>query len=97
MVLCEIGNSGIQRTEQVANPISRFTLPIEAEKSPKGDTNDLSALALEPHGGGFQSAAQVVGESNYFRVLRFCLVPALFELTLGIGILLLSPFLDKIF
>lgn len=41
-------------------------------------------------------AAQVVGESNYFRVLRYCLVPALFELAMGIGVLLLSPFLDKI-
>jgi TRAP-type C4-dicarboxylate transport system permease large subunit len=41
-------------------------------------------------------AAQVVGESNYFRVLRHCLVPALFELSMGIGVLLLSPFLDKI-
>lgn len=41
-------------------------------------------------------AAQVVGEPNYFRVLRYCLVPALFELTMGIGVLLLSPFLDKI-
>ncbi len=41
-------------------------------------------------------AAQVVGESNYFRVLRYCLIPALFELAMGIGVLLLSPLLDKI-
>jgi GntP family gluconate:H+ symporter len=41
-------------------------------------------------------AAQVVGEKNYFHVLRFCIVPALFELSMGIGILLLAPFLDKI-
>jgi len=41
-------------------------------------------------------AAQVVGEKNYFRVLRYCIVPALFELSMGIGILLLAPFLDKI-
>jgi len=41
-------------------------------------------------------AAQVVGEPNYFRVLRYCLIPALFELAMGIGVLLLSPFLDKI-
>jgi len=41
-------------------------------------------------------AAQVVGEPNYFKVLRFCLVPALFELSMGIGVLLLAPFLDKI-
>jgi GntP family gluconate:H+ symporter len=41
-------------------------------------------------------AAQVVGEKNYFRVLQTCIVPALFELSMGIGILLLAPFLDKI-
>jgi TRAP-type C4-dicarboxylate transport system permease large subunit len=41
-------------------------------------------------------AAHVVGEKNYFRVLRYCLVPALLELSVGIGILLLAPFLDKI-
>jgi len=41
-------------------------------------------------------AAQVVGEKNYFLVLRCCIVPALFELSMGIGILLLAPFLDKI-
>ncbi|MFB0564820.1 MAG: TRAP transporter large permease subunit [Candidatus Aminicenantaceae bacterium] len=41
-------------------------------------------------------AAQVVGEPNYFKVLRFCLIPALFELGMGVGILLLAPLLDKI-
>lgn len=41
-------------------------------------------------------AAQVVGESNYFKVLRYCLVPALFELAMGIGVLLAAPLLDKI-
>jgi GntP family gluconate:H+ symporter len=41
-------------------------------------------------------AAQVVGEKNYFHVLRLCIIPALFELSMGIGILLLAPFLDKI-
>ena len=41
-------------------------------------------------------AAQVVGETNYFKVLRYCLIPALFELSMGIGILLLAPLLDKI-
>lgn len=41
-------------------------------------------------------AAQVVGEKNYFKVLRYCLIPALFELSVGIGVLLLAPFLDKI-
>ncbi len=41
-------------------------------------------------------AAQVVGEPNYFKVLRYCLIPALFELSIGIGVLLLSPLLDKV-
>lgn len=41
-------------------------------------------------------AAQVVGEDNYFRVLRRCFVPALFELAAGIGLLLAAPYLDKI-
>jgi TRAP-type C4-dicarboxylate transport system permease large subunit len=41
-------------------------------------------------------AAQVVGESNYFKVLRFCLVPALFELAMGIGVLLTASFLEKL-
>lgn len=42
-------------------------------------------------------AAQVVGEKNYFRVLRYCLIPALFELIFALGFLLGGPFLDKIF
>lgn len=41
-------------------------------------------------------AAQVVGEKNYFLVLRHCIVPAFFELSVGIGVLLLAPILDKI-
>ena len=41
-------------------------------------------------------AAQVVGEKNYFKVLRYCLVPALFELAMGIGVLLLAPLIEKI-
>lgn len=41
-------------------------------------------------------AAQVVGELNYFRVLRYCLIPALFELAMGVGVLLATPLLDKI-
>lgn len=40
-------------------------------------------------------AAQVVGEPNYFKVLRHCIIPALLELAVGIGILHFSPFLDK--
>jgi TRAP-type C4-dicarboxylate transport system permease large subunit len=41
-------------------------------------------------------AAQIVGEKNYFKVLRYCLVPALFELAMGIGVLLLAPVIEKI-
>ncbi len=41
-------------------------------------------------------AAQVVGERNYFKVLRYCLVPAVFELAMGIGVLLLAPLIEKI-
>jgi len=41
-------------------------------------------------------AAQVIGEKNYFKVLRHCVVPALFLLFAGIGVLLLAPILDKI-
>ncbi|MBN1225129.1 MAG: TRAP transporter large permease subunit [Candidatus Aminicenantes bacterium] len=40
-------------------------------------------------------AAQVVGEKNYFKVLRYCIIPALFELAMGIGILILSPVIEK--
>lgn len=41
-------------------------------------------------------AAQVVGVKNYFHVLRTCIAPALFQLCMGIGVLLLAPLLDKI-
>jgi TRAP-type C4-dicarboxylate transport system permease large subunit len=41
-------------------------------------------------------AAQVVGESNYFKVLRLCLLPALLQLAVGIGVLLLTPWLEKL-
>jgi TRAP-type C4-dicarboxylate transport system permease large subunit len=41
-------------------------------------------------------AAQVIGEKNYFKVLRHCIIPALFLLFAGIGVLLLAPILDKI-
>lgn len=41
-------------------------------------------------------SAQVVGEPNFFRVLRYCLVPALFQLAIGLGVLLFAPILDKI-
>lgn len=40
-------------------------------------------------------SAQVVGETNVFKVLRQCLLPALLLLAVGIGMLLAAPFLDK--
>jgi TRAP-type C4-dicarboxylate transport system permease large subunit len=42
-------------------------------------------------------AAQVIDEPNFFRVLRFCLLPALIQSAASIGMLLLAPFLDKVF
>jgi TRAP-type C4-dicarboxylate transport system permease large subunit len=39
-------------------------------------------------------AAQVVDEPDFLRVLRACLVPMLFMLAVGIGMLLLSPWLE---
>lgn len=41
-------------------------------------------------------AAQVVGEPNYFKVIRHCLMPALFELVMGVGVLIFAPLLDKL-
>jgi len=41
-------------------------------------------------------AAQVVGEPNYFKVIRHCLIPALFELVMGVGVLIFTPLLDKL-
>ncbi len=40
-------------------------------------------------------AAQVVGERNFFKILRYCLIPALLQITAGVGMLLLAPLLDK--
>ena len=39
-------------------------------------------------------AGQVVGEKNFLRILKYCLVPALFVLAMGIGVLLGASFLD---
>ncbi len=41
-------------------------------------------------------SAQVVGEKSFFKVLRYCLVPAILILAMGIGVLLAAPWLDKI-
>ncbi len=41
-------------------------------------------------------AAQVVGEENYFKVLRYCWLPALCELAAGLSMLLLSPWIARL-
>lgn len=41
-------------------------------------------------------AAQVVGEPNYFKVLKHCIFPGLIQLAMGIGVLLLASAIDKI-
>jgi hypothetical protein len=41
-------------------------------------------------------SAQVVGEKDLGKVLRACLVPALLILAMGLGVLVLTPFLDKL-
>jgi TRAP-type C4-dicarboxylate transport system permease large subunit len=40
-------------------------------------------------------AAQVVGEDNFLRILRYCFLPALLQLAAGIGMLLAAPYLGK--
>jgi GntP family gluconate:H+ symporter len=40
-------------------------------------------------------AAQVIGERNFFKLIRYCLMPALLQMAAGIGMLLLAPLLDK--
>ena len=64
-------------------------------------SSSLSAIAslgdlVPPAAISARFAAQVVGEPNFFRVLRHCLIPALLQLAAGIGMLLLAPFLDKL-
>lgn len=62
----------------------------------------LSAIAgigniLPPTAIEARFAAQVVGEKSFFPVLRSSLLPCVLELAMGIGFLLLAPFLDKFF
>jgi len=40
-------------------------------------------------------SAQVVGEKDFLKVLRHCLVPAAALLASGLAMLLASPFLEK--
>ena len=65
-------------------------------------TSALSTIAaigdlMLPAAVAARFSAQIVGEPHFSRILRHCLVPSLFILTMGIGVLLFSPFLDKIF
>jgi GntP family gluconate:H+ symporter len=64
-------------------------------------SSSLSAIAglgdlVPPAAISARFAAQVVGEPNFFKLLRHCLLPALLQLAAGIGMLLLAPFLDKV-
>ncbi len=64
-------------------------------------TAALSAIAglgelVPPAAISGRFSAQVVGEGNFFKVLRYCLVPALLEMAAGIAMLLLAPVLDKL-
>jgi GntP family gluconate:H+ symporter len=64
-------------------------------------SSSLSAIAglgdlVPPAAISARFAAQVVGEPNFFKLLRYCLLPALLQLVAGIGMLLLAPFLDKV-
>ena len=64
-------------------------------------SSSLSAIAslgdlVPPAAISARFAAQVVGEPNFFRLLRYCLLPALLQLAAGIGMLLLAPLLDKV-
>ncbi|MEW5900849.1 MAG: Na+/H+ antiporter NhaC family protein, partial [Acidobacteriota bacterium] len=63
-------------------------------------SSGLSAIAglgdlVPPAAISARFAAQVVGENNFFRILRYCLLPALLQLAAGMGMLLLAPYLDK--
>ncbi len=64
-------------------------------------SSSLSAIAslgdlVPPAAISARFAAQVVGEPNFFRVLRHCLIPALLQLAAAFGMLLLAPVLDKL-
>lgn len=71
------------------------------EKNALITSSALSAIVgigdlMPPAAMAARFSAQVVGERNFFRVLRFCLVPAFLILAMGIGVLLLAPLLDRI-
>lgn len=72
------------------------------EKNAILTTSALSTVAaignlMPPAAVAARFAAQIAGEPRFSRMLRHCLVPSLFILATGIGVLLLTPYLDKIF
>jgi len=71
------------------------------EKNAVITSSALSAIVgigdlMPPAAMAARFSSQVVGEKNFFRVLRYCIVPALWILAIGLGVLLLAPLLDKI-
>jgi GntP family gluconate:H+ symporter len=71
------------------------------EKNALITSSALSAIVgigdlMPPAAMAARFSAQVIGERNFFRVLRYCLVPAFLILAMGIGVLLLAPLLDRI-
>ena len=61
----------------------------------------LSAIAalgelVPPAAISARFAAQVVGESRFLKVLRPCLIPALLQMAVGIGVLLLAPLIGRL-
>lgn len=71
------------------------------EKNALITSSALSAIVgigdlMPPAAMAARFSAQVVGEKMFIRILRYCLIPALFILAMGIGVLLLAPLLDKI-
>jgi len=71
------------------------------EKNALITSSALSAIVgigdlMPPAAMAARFSAQVVGEKNFFRVLRYSVVPALLILIMGIGVLLLAPLLDRV-
>ena len=70
------------------------------EKNALITSSALSAIVgigdlMPPAAMAARFSAQVVGEKSFALILRYCLVPALSILAMGIGMLLAAPWLDK--
>ena len=72
--------------------VSRNALLTSASLSAIAGLGDL----VPPAAVSVRFAAQVVGEKRLFGILRHCLVPALLQLAVGIAVLVLAPFIDKL-